>query len=166
MQEKSLKNHPFWIKGGELFFGKAVGDGDMAVALGIDTLHLLAKKAAVRRGVAELIDGDVIMDHLMEDGIFDKLFGQVDTGVDTEDEVRVMGRPKEPGTMFGEGEFAKKCAGMGEFDGNKRKRPAEKAGIEHIKAGLDVGKRGLHLGFKFQISVAKVHKIIDSCKYY
>ena len=68
----------------------------MTVAFGVDTLHFLTEKAAVGRGVAELVDGDVIMDHLMEDGVFDEGFGQVNTGIDTEDEVRVMGRAKEP----------------------------------------------------------------------
>jgi len=111
----------------------------MTVTFGVDTLHLLTEKATVGRGVAELVNSDVIMDHLMKDGIFDELFGQVYTGVDTEDKVRVMGGTKEPGAMFGEGQFTKERAGMGEFDGNGRKGPAEKAGIELIKAGLDVG---------------------------
>ncbi len=119
----------------------------MTVAFGVDTLHLLAKKAAVGRGVAELVDGDVIMDHLMEDGVFDEGFGQVNTGIDTEDEVRVMGRAKEPGAMLGEGEFAEESAGMGKLDGNGRERPAEKAGVELVKAGLNVRERGEHLGF-------------------
>lgn len=119
----------------------------MTVAFGVDTLHLLAKKAAVGRGVAELVDGDVIMDHLVEDGVFDEGFGQVNTGIDTEDEVRVMGRAKEPGAMLGEGEFAEESAGMGKLDGNGRERPAEKAGVELVKAGLDVRERGEHLGF-------------------
>ena len=131
-----------------MFGREAVRDGDMTVAFGIDTLHFPAEKSAVSRGVAELIDGDVIMDHLMEDGIFDKVLGQVDTGVDTEDKVFVTGRAEEPGAMFGEGEFAKESAGMRELDGDRGKRTAEEAGIELIKAGLDVINRWLHLEFK------------------
>ena len=117
----------------------------MTVAFGVDTLHLLAKKAAVGRGVAELVDCDVIMDHLMEDGVFDEGFGQVNTGIDTEDEVRVMGRAKEPGAMLGEGEFAEESAGMGKLDGNGRERPAEEAGVVFIKAGLNIRDGGLHV---------------------
>jgi len=117
----------------------------MTVAFGIDTLHLLAEKSAVSGSVAELVNGDVIMDHLMEYGIFDEGFRQVDTGVNTEDEVLVTGRAEEPGAMLGEGEFAKESAGMRELDGDGRERTAEEAGIELIKAGLDVGDGGNHL---------------------
>ena len=49
--------------------------------------------------------------------------------------------------MLGEGEFAEESAGMGKLDGNGRERPAEKAGVEVVKAGLDVRERGEHLGF-------------------
>ena len=107
--------------------------------------------------VAELVNSDVIMDHLMEDGIFDKVFGQVDTGVDTEDKVFVSGRAEEPGAMFGEGEFAKESAGMGELDGDGRQGTAEKTGIELVKAGLDVGDGGNH--------GTKIAHFWDICKF-
>ena len=73
------------------FFGvrEAVGDCDVAVTFGIDTRHLAAEELTVNGGVAELVDSDVIMNHLMEDGVFDESFGKVDTNVDTEDEVFV-----------------------------------------------------------------------------
>ena len=120
----------------------------MAVAFGVDTLHLGAEEFAVCGSVTKLVDGDVIMDHLMEDGIFDEFFGQIETGVDTKDKVFVTGRAEEPGAMFGEGEFAKESAGMGEFNGDRRERPAEIAGVVLIKPGLDVINRRLHLEFK------------------
>ena len=135
----------FGIEFEELVLGEAIRDGYMAVAFGVDTLHLAAEKAAVSGGITELVDSDVIMDHLMEDGIFDKVFGQVDTGVDTQDVVFVTGRAEEPGAMFGEGEFAKESAGMGELDGDGRQGTAEKTGIELTKTGLDVGDGGNHL---------------------
>lgn len=86
----------FGIEFEELVLGEAIRDGYMAVAFGVDTLHLAAEKAAVSGGITELVDSDVIMDHLMEDGIFDEGFGQVDAGIDTEDEIIVMGGSKEP----------------------------------------------------------------------
>ena len=135
----------FGIEFEELVLGEAIRDGYMAVAFGVDTLHLAAEKTTVSGSVAELVNGDVIMDHLMEDGIFDKVFGQVDTGIDTQDEVFVTGRAEEPGAMFGEGEFAKESAGMGELDGDGRQGTAEKTGIELTKTGLDVGDGGNHL---------------------
>lgn len=68
----------------------------MTVAFGVDTLHLLAKKAAVGRGVAEVVESDVIMDHLMENGILHQLFGQIKAGIDTEDEILVSNGAEEP----------------------------------------------------------------------
>ena len=47
----------------------------MTVAFGIDAMHLAAEELAVGGSVVELVDGDVIMDHLMEDGILNEFFG-------------------------------------------------------------------------------------------
>ena len=68
----------------------------MAVAFVVNALHMLAEEAAVSRGVAEMVESDVIVDHLMEDGVLDEFFGQVETGIDTEDEILVSNRPEEP----------------------------------------------------------------------
>ena len=68
----------------------------MTIAFGIDAMHLAAEELAVGGSVVELVDGDVIMDHLMEDGILDELFRQVKTGIDTEDEVLISQGSKEP----------------------------------------------------------------------
>ena len=68
----------------------------MSVAFGIDTFHLTTEELAVGGGVMKLVDSDVIMDHLMEDGVFDEGFGQVETGVDTENEVLISQGSKEP----------------------------------------------------------------------
>ncbi len=57
----------------------------MPVAIGIDARHLTAKEPAVRGCVTKLIDRDIIMDHLMEDGVLDEVFGEVDARVDAED---------------------------------------------------------------------------------
>ena len=47
----------------------------MTVSFGIDPLHLGAEEFAMCRSVTELVDGDVIMDHLMENRILDEFFG-------------------------------------------------------------------------------------------
>lgn len=86
----------FRIEFEKLFFGESVRDGYMPVAFGIDARHLAAEEPAVRRGVAKLIDRDIIMDHLMEDGVLDEVFGEVDARVDAEDEVLVAKRSEEP----------------------------------------------------------------------
>ena len=87
---------------GTLVIRESVGDGDMAVAFGVDTRHVLAKELAVCGGVAEIIDGDKIVDHLMEDGVLDEGFGEVDAGVNTKDEVFIAVAGEEP--LFAAGE--------------------------------------------------------------
>ena len=130
-----------------MFFGETVRDCYTTVSFSVDTLHLVAEEPAVGRGVAEMVDGDVIMDHLMKDGIFDEVFGQVDTGVDTQNEVLVARRAKEPGAMLGKGQFAEERAGMGELDRDRRKGATEEADIVLVKAGLYVRNRWDHFGF-------------------
>ena len=68
----------------------------MAVTFGIDAFHKLTEEAPVGGGVAEMVESDVIMDHLMEDGVLDEFFGQVETGIDTEDEILVSNGAEEP----------------------------------------------------------------------
>ena len=97
MQEICLNLFFFFrIELKELLLGEAIGDGYMSVSVGIDARHLAAKEPAVRGGVAKLIDRDIIMDHLMEDGVLDEVFGEVDARVDAEDEVLISDRSEEP----------------------------------------------------------------------
>ena len=111
MQEISLDLFFFFgIEFEELLLGEAVGDGYMTVSIGIDARHLAAEEPAVGGGVAEVVDGDIIMDHLMEDRVPDELFGQVEAGVDTENEVLVADRSEEPRAVAGKSDFAKKSA--------------------------------------------------------
>ena len=124
---------------------EAVGNSDMAVAFGVDAVHLTAKELAVGGSVMELIDSDVVMDHLMEDGIFDEGFGEVNAGVDTEDEVLVSETTEEALFAADESDFAEEAFGVGQFDRDRRKGSVEIADVEFVKAGLDVGNRGLHV---------------------
>ena len=91
---------------GFLGFREAVGDSDVAVSFGIDTRHLAAEELTVNGGVAELVDSDVIMNHLMEDGVFDESFGKVDTDIDPEDKVFVAVFAEETLLAASEGDFA------------------------------------------------------------
>ena len=120
---------------------ETVRDGDVAVAFGVDTRHLAAEELAVNGGIAELVDGDVIMDHLMEDGIFDEGFGEVDAGVDAEDEVFVAVPTEETLLAAGEGKFTEKAFCVGEFNGDRRKGTVEKAVIELVETELDIWNR-------------------------
>ena len=120
----------------------------MAVAFGIDPLHLGAEEFAVRGGVTELVEGNVIMDHLMEDGVADEVFGKVEASVDTENKVLVTQGTEEPGAAAREGNFAEEGAGIGEFDADRRKSIGKETGVVLVKTGLYVGDGGNHLGFR------------------
>ena len=68
----------------------------MAVTFVVNALHVLAEETAVGRSVAEMVESDVIMDHLMEDGVLDEFFGQIKAGVDAENEILIAYRSEEP----------------------------------------------------------------------
>ena len=120
----------------------------MPVTGGVDALHLLAEEAAVGRGIAEVVDGDVIMDHLMEDGILDERFRQVDAGVDTENEVLMAYGSKEPCAMLNEGYLAEEGAGVRQFDRDRWKGTGKETGVVLVEARLYVRYRGNHCGCK------------------
>lgn len=117
---------------------QAVRNGDMTVALGIDACHLMTKEPAMRRSVAELVDGDVVMNHLMEDGVLNEFFRQVNTGINTQDEVLVAVSGKQALPTTSKSHLAKETFGVAESDGDGRKRTAEETGIILVKTGLDV----------------------------
>ena len=142
MQEICLNLFFFFrIKFEKLLLGEAVRDSYMSVTIGIDARHLAAKEPAVRRGVPELIDRDIIMDHLMEDGVLDEVFGEVDARVDAEDEVLVAKRSKEPRAAAGKSHFAEEGARVREFDRDRRQGIVEETGVVLVKAGLYVWDR-------------------------
>lgn len=131
-----------------LCIGKALRDSNMPIAFSVNPIHFTAEEKAVRGSVMQLIDSDIIMNHLMKDGIFDKGFGQVDTGVDPEREILIAVGTEEPLFAAGEGEFAEETFGVGKFDRDRRELPVEETGIEVVKAGLYVRNRW----FQFMIS--------------
>ncbi len=111
----------------------------MAVAFGIDTLHLLAEESAVGGGVAEMVDGDVVMDHLMKDGVLHEFFRQVNAGIDTQNEVGVVPiAEEEPLPTLDKSQFAQERTRMAQFDGNRRQLPAKEAGVVFVETGLYV----------------------------
>lgn len=124
-----------------LLVGEAMGDGDVTVALGVDTRHVLAEEPAVGGGVAKLVDGNEVMDHLMENGVLDKGFRQVNTDVDTQDEIFVAVTREEALLAASEGDFAQKAFGVGEFNGNRRQGTGKETGIVLVKTGLYVRNR-------------------------
>lgn len=117
---------------------EAMRDGDVTVAPGVDTRHVLAEEPTVRRGVAELVDSDVIVNHLMEDGILNEFFRQVNADVDAENEVLVAVAHKKALLAASEGHLAEKTLGMREFDGDRRQGIGKETGIVLVEARLYV----------------------------
>ena len=68
---------------------EAIGDTDMP-SYGIQTIHLRSEKATMRRAVLQLVDRNIIMNHLMEDDVFYHVLRQVYAGVDTQDKIGKM----------------------------------------------------------------------------
>lgn len=110
----------------------------MPVSLFVDPLHLPAEELAVRRGVAQVVDGDIIMNHLVKNRVLDEFFRQVKTGVDTQFEVRVHPFTEEPFTALDEGYFTEKRAGITQFDGYRRQRPIEEKDVILVETRLYV----------------------------
>lgn len=144
-----------------LLVGEAVGDGDMTIALCIDTCHVFAEESAVGGGVAELVDSDVIVDHLMENRVLDERFRQVDADVDAEDEVLVAIAAKEALLATRERHLAEEALGMRELNRNRRKGASKEAGVVVVEAGLYVGDRGFQSLNKSKIT-KNLTKIISS----
>lgn len=68
----------------------------MSVTCGIDASHFSAEELPVYGCIFPLIDSDVVMDHLMNDSILNKFFGQIQARIDTKDKVLVSQRSEEP----------------------------------------------------------------------
>ena len=114
----------------------------MPVSLLVDPLHLTAEELAVRGGVTQMVHGDVIMNHLMENRVMQQLFRQVITCVDTEHEVRVPPFAKEPCPMLDKRHLSKESTGIGELDRYRRQRSVEITDVILVKTGLYVINRG------------------------
>ena len=111
----------------------------MSVAFGIYALHLLAEEASVGGGIAEMVDGDVVMNHLMKDGVLQEFFRQIKAGIDTQNEVGVLPiAEEEPLPTLDKSQFAEESTGIGEFNGDRRELSAKIACIILVKTGLYV----------------------------
>ena len=130
-----------------LLVGEAMGDGDVTVALGVDTRHVLAEEPAVGGGVAKLVDGDEVMDHLMDDGVLDKVFRQINAGIDAEDEIFIAVTGKKPLLAACKRHLAKEAFGVGQSNRYRRKLPTKEAGVVVVEARLYVRDGGNQLQF-------------------
>ena len=119
-------------------FVEPIGDRDMTVTIRVDTRHLLAEEYAMRGGVAEVINCNVIVNHLMKNSVLNEFLWQVIPGVDTEGKIGVVPTAKEPFATFDKGDFAEKSTGIGEFDGDRRKRADKEAVVIIVEMLLNI----------------------------
>ena len=114
----------------------------MTVSLFVNPLHFPAEELAVRGGVTQMVNGDIVMNHLMKDCIPDEFFGKIETRVDPEFEVRIRPFSKEPLPALDESEFAEKSAGVTEFNRNRRQCAVEETDVILVKTGLYIVNGG------------------------
>ena len=119
-------------------FIEPTGDGDVAITVRVDTRHLLAEEYAMCGGVAEVINSNIIVNHLMKNSVLNEFLWQVIPGVDTEGEIGVVPTAKEPFAAFDKGDFAEESTGIGEFDGDRRKRTDKKAVVIVVEMLLNI----------------------------
>ena len=119
-------------------FIEPIGDRDMTVSIRVDTRHLLAEENAVCGGVAEVVDSNIIVNHLMKNSVLNEFLWQVIPGVDTEGKIGVVPTAKEPFAAFDKGDFAEESTGIGEFDGDRRKRADKEAVVIIVEMLLNI----------------------------
>ena len=81
-------------------------------ALRIQTSHLRTEKPTMRRAVLQLINHDIIMNHLVEDNILHHLLGQGYARVDTENEIEIMPLAAEQFALLAKADLAEKSLGI------------------------------------------------------
>ena len=82
------------------FAGGAVGDSQVATETGVDVIHHLPESSAVGGGVVDLIVSDVVVDHLMDDGVLEFGFIEIEALAYTQPEIREMLLAKEPNPLL------------------------------------------------------------------
>ena len=120
---------------------EAMGDTDMP-ARGIDTRHLLAEKAPMGRGILPLVESDEVVNHLVEDSIFEHLLGQVYAGVDTKDEIGITPFAAEESALLAEADLSEEGLCIAQFDGNRRQLIVKILSVEIIELLSDIWNGG------------------------
>lgn len=100
--------------------GEAIGDADVAIAGCVDACHLGAEETAMCGGVAELTDGNGIVNHLMQNRILYHLFRQIELYIDAQHKMLVPIRAKQPLTPLDIGHLPQEAPGMAQLNGKGR----------------------------------------------
>ena len=106
-------------------------------ARGIDTRHLLAEKAPMGRGILPLVESDEVVNHLVEDSIFEHLLGQVYACVDTKDEIGITPFAAEESALLAEADLSEEGLCIAQFDGNHWQSVSEYQSVKLLEFLFD-----------------------------
>ena len=121
----------------------AVGNGDVSAELFVDGLHPRPEKAAVRRRVLLLLRQDFIVDHLVEQDVFQLTFGKIVLCADPDAEIVVFDFPEqEPPFFVGTG--AQAAHGAAQPERNRRERISEAGVVKRFETALEERNRRNH----------------------
>ena len=107
-------------------------------SLCIDTHHFATEELAVHTRVAPLIDGNIVMNHLMQDSVLDQCLRKINTHIDAEHEVLVPIATEQALFAARKRHFAEKAFRVAEFDWQRRQLAFEIGRVVFIKSRLYV----------------------------
>ena len=73
-----------------LLFCEAMRHGYMPIAGLVDTRHFLSEEFTMCARIFPLIDSNIIVNHLVQNSVFNHFFGQVNSHIDTQGEVGIL----------------------------------------------------------------------------
>lgn len=127
-----------------LYFRSLVRNGEVSAKLLVDAVHDVPKEETMRTGVLQLIHAYVVVDHLVNDGIFDYLFRQIYSGVDAKAEVEVLLLSVRKYAHFVRA-LSQESLRIAQFDGKFGETSFEHLLVELIKLLFDVWYCCFHL---------------------
>ena len=99
-----------------LLLVQTMGDGDMPIAFLVDTCHLSTEEPTMRGGVLQLIDRNIIMNHLVQNGVLYQFFRQVNSNIYTQHKIFIFISPKQALPFAHKSDLTQESLGVAEFD--------------------------------------------------
>ena len=122
---------------GQFLIGRAMTNGNVSLETGIYIIHHTTENPAVCRGVLQVVRQDVIVYHLVDDGILKESFRHIPTPGD--DELKVLIFPPTPKCASAlVAQLAKQSACRTQPDWQWGQCSREDQGIEFVELALDI----------------------------
>lgn len=109
-----------------------VGNSELSAKTLVDGFHHLAKDFAMGRGVFNPVYTDIVMYHLMDDGVLPLLFRQVEAGAELQPEVEELRAMKQRATLLCR-TLSHEGPGSAQLQGRHGQRTAKHLGIEFLE---------------------------------